>query len=48
MRGFLNGLNNLMIPIEEETEYIPLLSEEEEDYLKNMNIPDVLPIEEGR
>ncbi|MEN8202027.1 MAG: endopeptidase La [Bacteroidota bacterium] len=33
-----------MIPIEEETEYIPLLSEEEEADLKKMNIPDVLPI----
>ncbi len=33
-----------MIPIDEETEYIPLLSEEEEDDLKKMNIPDVLPI----
>ena len=33
-----------MIPMEEETEYIPLLSEEEEEDLKKMNIPDVLPI----
>src|SRR5210317_293949 len=33
-----------MIPINEETEYIPLLSEEEEEDLKKMNIPDVLPI----
>ncbi|MEN8229031.1 MAG: endopeptidase La [Bacteroidota bacterium] len=33
-----------MIPIDEETEYIPLLSEEEEEDLKKMNIPDVLPI----
>ena len=33
-----------MIPIEEETEYIPLLSEEEEEDLKKLNIPDVLPI----
>ncbi len=33
-----------MIPTDEETEYIPLLSEEEEDDLKKMNIPDVLPI----
>ncbi|MCK4748045.1 MAG: LON peptidase substrate-binding domain-containing protein, partial [Bacteroidales bacterium] len=33
-----------MIPLEEETEYIPLLSEEEEEDLKNMNIPDMLPI----
>ena len=33
-----------MIPIDEETEYIPLLSQEEEEDLKNVNIPDVLPI----
>jgi len=33
-----------MIPIDEETEYIPLLSEEEELDLKKVNIPDVLPI----
>ncbi len=33
-----------MIPMDEETEYIPLLSEEEEEDLKKMNIPDVLPI----
>jgi ATP-dependent Lon protease len=33
-----------MIPIDEETEYIPLLSQEEEDDLKKVNIPDVLPI----
>jgi ATP-dependent Lon protease len=44
MDGFLNNLGNLMIPIEEETEYIPLLSEEEEADLKKINIPDVLPI----
>ncbi|MCK5136043.1 MAG: endopeptidase La [Bacteroidales bacterium] len=44
MDGFLNSLNDLMIPMEEETEYIPLLSEEEEEDLKKMNIPDVLPI----
>jgi ATP-dependent Lon protease len=44
MQGFLNRLNNLMIPIDEDTEYIPLLSEEEEEDLKKMNIPDVLPI----
>ncbi|HER08975.1 MAG TPA: endopeptidase La [Bacteroides sp.] len=44
MDGFMNSIGNLMIPIEEETEYIPLLSEEEEEDLKKMNIPDVLPI----
>lgn len=44
MQAFFNGLSNWMIPIDEETEYIPLLSEEEEEDLKKMNIPDVLPI----
>ena len=44
MYGFLRSLDNLMIPIDEETEYIPLLSEEEEEDLNKMNIPDVLPI----
>jgi ATP-dependent Lon protease len=44
MLNFVNRLDNLMIPIDEETEYIPLLSEEEEEDLKKMNIPDVLPI----
>lgn len=44
MDGFLNSIDRLMIPIDEETEYIPLLSEEEEADLKKVNIPDVLPI----
>jgi len=44
MYGFLNGLDNLMIPMDEETEYIPLFSEGEEEDLKKMKIPDVLPI----
>jgi len=44
MYGILNGIDRLLIPIDEETEYIPLLSEEEEEDLKKMNIPDVLPI----
>ncbi|MBN2697532.1 MAG: endopeptidase La [Bacteroidales bacterium] len=38
------SLKNLVVPSDEETEYIPLLSEEEEEDLKRMNIPDVLPI----
>ena len=41
---FNNNFGNLMIPIDDETEYIPLLSEEEEEDLKKINIPDVLPI----
>jgi len=44
MEGFKNSIEQLMIPIDEETEYIPLLSEDEEEDLKKMNIPDVLPI----
>jgi len=44
MDSFLNNIEHLMIPMDEETEYIPLLSEEEEEDLKKMNIPDVLPI----
>ncbi|HDR68234.1 MAG TPA: endopeptidase La [Bacteroidaceae bacterium] len=41
---FEKSLVNLLIPLDEETEYIPLLSEDEEENLKKMNIPDVLPI----
>lgn len=33
-----------MIPMDEDTEYIPLLSQDEEEDLKKLNIPDVLPI----
>ena len=44
MESFLHSNDNFMIPMDEETEYIPLLSEEEEEDLKKMNIPDVLPI----
>ena len=44
MEGFKNSMNQLMIPLDEETEYIPLFSEDEEEDLKKMNIPDVLPI----
>ena len=44
MEGIINRIEQLMIPIDEETEYIPLFSEEEEEDLKKMNIPDVLPI----
>ncbi len=44
MQGILNSLDQWMLPMDEETEYIPLLSEEEEEDLNKMNIPDVLPI----
>ena len=44
MEGIKNSIEQLMIPIDEEAEYIPLLSEDEEEDLKKMNIPDLLPI----
>ncbi|MCP4311608.1 MAG: endopeptidase La [Bacteroidetes bacterium] len=44
MKVMKNSIEQLMIPIDEDAEYIPLLSEDEEDDLKKMNIPDVLPI----
>ena len=44
MQDILNNLNRIMIPIDEETEFIPLLSEEEDEDLKKMKIPDELPI----
>ncbi len=44
MEGIKNRIEQLMMPIDEETEYIPLFSEDEADDLKKMNIPDVLPI----
>jgi ATP-dependent Lon protease len=44
MDSFIDSIENFMIPMDEETEYIPLLSEEEEEDLRKMNIPDVLPI----
>jgi ATP-dependent Lon protease len=44
MQSFLDRFDQFLVPLDEETEYIPLLSEEEEEDLKKMNIPDVLPI----
>ncbi|MCF8346873.1 MAG: endopeptidase La, partial [Bacteroidales bacterium] len=41
---FARGLESLFIPIDEETEYIPLLSDEEDDTTGKLNVPDVLPI----
>lgn len=41
---FSKALGDLLLPIDEDTEYIPLLTEEEEETLRNMNIPDVLPV----
>jgi len=41
---FEKRIKDLFAPIDEDTEFIPLISEEEEDDILNMNIPDLLPI----
>jgi ATP-dependent Lon protease len=41
---FVKGFETLFMPIEEETEYIPLLTDEEDESLGRMNVPDVLPV----
>jgi len=41
---FEKSLGELLLPIDEDADYIPLLSEEEEDDLSKMNVPDVLPL----
>src|SRR6056297_716135 len=41
---FEKKLEDLLLPMDDEAEYIPLMSEEEEEDLSNMNIPDVLPV----
>lgn len=41
---FEKSLEDLLLPLEEDADYIPLLSEEEEEDLSNMNVPDVLPL----
>jgi ATP-dependent Lon protease len=41
---FEKSLGHLLLPTDDDTDYIPLLSEEEEDDLSNMNVPDVLPL----
>ena len=41
---FAKGFENLFIPVDEETEYIPLLAEEEDESNTKMNVPDVLPL----
>jgi len=42
--NFEKHFKDLFAPIDEDTEFIPLISEEEEDDILNMNIPDLLPI----
>lgn len=41
---FEKSLGQLLLPLDEEADYIPLLSEEEEEDLSKMNVPDVLPL----
>lgn len=41
---FSKGLEDLFLPVDEETEYIPLLADDDEEAMEKMNIPDVLPI----
>lgn len=41
---FTKGLENLFLPIEEDTEYIPLLADDEEAAMGKINVPDLLPI----
>ncbi|MCF8226758.1 MAG: endopeptidase La [Bacteroidales bacterium] len=42
--GFEKGMISLFTPIDDEAEYIPLITEEEEEILEKMNVPDVLPV----
>ncbi len=37
MQGLLDGFEQLLLPMDEDAEYIPLLSEEEEEDLKKIN-----------
>jgi len=41
---FVKGFESLFLPIEEDTEYIPLLANEEDEAMGKMNVPDLLPI----
>ncbi len=41
---FAKGFESLFMPIDEETEYIPLLTDEGDESLGRMNVPDVLPV----
>ena len=41
---FAKGFESLFMPIDEETEYIPLLADDEGESLGKMNVPDVLPV----
>lgn len=41
---FAKGFESLFMPIDEETEYIPLLADDDNESLGKMNVPDVLPV----
>lgn len=41
---FTKGLEALFMPIDEEAEFIPLVTDDEEDSLGKMNVPDLLPV----
>jgi ATP-dependent Lon protease len=41
---FTKGFESLFMPIDEETEYIPLLADDEDESLGKTNVPDVLPV----
>ncbi|MEX0981468.1 MAG: endopeptidase La [Bacteroidales bacterium] len=41
---FAKGFESLFLPIEDETEYIPLLADDEDELERKMNVPDVLPV----
>ena len=41
---FSKGFEDLFMPVDEETEYIPLLADDDDEATEKMNIPDVLPI----
>ena len=41
---FTKGFESLFLPIDDETEYIPLLADDEDELEGKMNMPDVLPV----
>lgn len=41
---FVKGFESIFLPIEEETEYIPLLGNDEDEAMNKTNVPDLLPI----
>jgi len=41
---FIKGLHGLLLPLDEEAEYIPLIADDEEEAISRINVPDILPI----